>query len=486
MMSSSPLHPAEAAVEQDLHGRVVILDAGHGEGDSPGYAGYVEHVAMLKLAKKIKPLLEARGATVVLTRETDYNTPLHVRGGLINKLALETVKASKQQALLSAATQREADVLQADLLELDRLLAIVQNIIDDPETYAPIYLNAPFDYTYKRKIHPDWQKVFEAEDHPEVQKRFLVISLHSNATAKPINTSLNGADAFYISNSGAKNANYYTSYSNEESSRAFAHLLLDNIDDLGIVKRKVSEQVYMIIREHNVPAVLVENGFHTNAGDRAKLSDDEFLDSLAQVYEASIAEYFNSVIGSLPEKSGVMKTHPVSEWAREGVQTAIERGLVPEELQNNYTDVITRAEFCALAVELIETLTGNPITERKIFDDDRGDVNIRKIGGLGIVAGTGSNNAGGLLFSPGRGIQRQEAAVILARVADFGLYKPLPEGEADFADMRLTYAEQSIRQMRGGGIMSGKPGNLFDPLGSFTREESIITMLKLWDWFVRQ
>jgi len=103
MMSSSPLHPAEAAVEQDLHGRVVILDAGHGEGDSPGYAGYVEHVAMLKLAKKIKPLLEARGATVVLTRETDYNTPLHVRGGLINKLALETVKASKQQALLSAA-----------------------------------------------------------------------------------------------------------------------------------------------------------------------------------------------------------------------------------------------------------------------------------------------------------------------------------------------------------------------------------------------
>ena len=117
---------------------------------------------------------------------------------------------------------------------------------------APIYLNAPFDYAYKRAIHPDWQKIFEYQDDPDIRSRFLVISLHSNATTKPINTSLNGADAFYISNKGVKNANYYTGYTNEEHSFYFGNLLLDRIGTLGIQKRKVSEQVYLMIREHSL------------------------------------------------------------------------------------------------------------------------------------------------------------------------------------------------------------------------------------------
>ena len=125
---------ADAATVQDLTGRVIILDAGHGKGDSPGYAGYVEHETMLKLAHKIKPLLEARGATVHLTRPTEYNTPLHVRAGIINKLALESVREARRREL-AQTPGREAD-LQKDLLEIGRLLAITQNIIDDPDTYC--------------------------------------------------------------------------------------------------------------------------------------------------------------------------------------------------------------------------------------------------------------------------------------------------------------------------------------------------------------
>jgi hypothetical protein len=175
-----------------------------------------------------------------------------------------------------------------------------------------------------------------------------------------------------------------------------------------------------------------------------------------------------------------------SDWAKPMLQEAIGYGIVPTSLQNHYSSDITRGEFCALAVALIETATGKPITERHVFADDSGDVNIQKIGGLSIVTGT---DTAVNLFSPERGLSRQEAAIILDRIArrEAGLNKPLPEGEANFSDLHLTYSDSAItaiKRMRGTspGIMSGLPDGTFDPLGPFTREQSIQTMVRLWQF----
>lgn len=285
----APAAVAAAAAEQDLAGRVIILDAGHGRGNSPGWAGYVEHEAMFKLAQNIKALLEERGATVLMTRASARDVPLPVRTAKINNWALREVRAAMRTA------QREGtapDGIQKDIDEITRLLRIVQQIIDDPDKYAPIYLNSPFDTAYKRKIHPDLQKIFTYQDHPLIRENFLVISLHSNATGRPVNTSVNGANAFYISNSDPKNKNYFVNYANEHRSSTFGRRLLRNIAPLGIRNRGVQENRYHMIREHNLPAVLVENGFHTNAQDRAKLSSDTFLQRLAAVYADTISDYF--------------------------------------------------------------------------------------------------------------------------------------------------------------------------------------------------
>jgi hypothetical protein len=171
-----------------------------------------------------------------------------------------------------------------------------------------------------------------------------------------------------------------------------------------------------------------------------------------------------------------------SSWARDYINTAFGNGIIPTSLQNNYRNNITRAEFCALAVELIETVTGRPITERQVFADDRGDINIRKIGGLGIVTGTGNNAAGERLFAPNDPIQRQQAALILTRVADH-LKKPLPNQAPAFSDNNRmeNWARAPIGQMQATGIMTGSGGN-FDPRGTYTREQSIITMVRMWNW----
>lgn len=302
------------AVERGvLENRVIILDAGHGVGQTSVYEGYNEQETMLKLAKKIKTELESHGATVYMTRPDQNHVDHPVRAALINKWALQEVKNSRQTKLTQTSDQTELNALQNEINEIDRLLKIVQSIIDDPEKNAPIYLNYVYEEPYDKKINPEWQKVFEFQNDPSVRDRFLAISLHSDATGTPADKTINGSTVFHIANTHTYTVNYYNNYSNETRSRQFGEQLLDNMSKLGIVKRNIQFGAYSIIREHNVPAVLVENGFHTNDQDRAKLLDDAFLDKLAVVYTDTITDYFGKFEPlSLPEqKSG---TEPESEF----------------------------------------------------------------------------------------------------------------------------------------------------------------------------
>ena len=57
-----------------------------------------------------------------------------------------------------------------------------------------------------------------------------------------------------------------------------------------------------------------------------------------------------------------------SSRAAERVSAAIAEGVVPEDMQSNFMQAATRAEFCALAVAAYETVHGE-ITGRVTFID---------------------------------------------------------------------------------------------------------------------
>lgn len=266
---------AAAADTGSLKGKTIILDAGHGYGNTNTYAGYDEQVAMFKLAQKIKPLLEARGATVHMTRPTQADVSLYKRAALINMWAMQTVKSA------SARTGGDAK-------EIDRLIGVLQNIIDNPQRNAAAYMNAP--YSTRRKISTDLKKIFDYENTPEVYNRFLVISLHSNATATPINTAAQGADIFIASGGSS-----YYNYSNVQRSSSFGNYLLAKFPKLGVRRNIINSSNLLMVREHNLPGVLVENGFHTNKSDRTLLLSDAFLERLASEYADAISEYFSAL-----------------------------------------------------------------------------------------------------------------------------------------------------------------------------------------------
>ena len=164
-----------------------------------------------------------------------------------------------------------------------------------------------------------------------------------------------------------------------------------------------------------------------------------------------------------------------SSWAAEQVNAAIAAGIVPESLQSKYTQAATRAEFCALAVELYETVTGTEIAERAAFSDTT-DVNVQKMAGLGVVSGVGNG-----AFDPSGTLTREQAAAILTRLAEV-MGRPLAQSSPTFSDNAAisSWAAGAVGQVQAAGIMSGTGSNNFTPQGSYTREQSILTLLRLY------
>ena len=191
----------------------------------------------------------------------------------------------------------------------------------------------------------------------------------------------------------------------------------------------------------------------------------------------TVKAFFNTASGNLTaeipitvEKAGAKVP---SAWAADTVKSAIADNLVPQNLQSNYTTPTTRAEFCALATALYESVMG-PIVERQSFSDTS-DTNVEKMAALGVVNGVGEGR-----FSPDSKLTREQAATMLARLAA-AMGKPLPGQNLTFSDGSSVsaWASDAVGQMQVSGIKGGVGNNTFAPKGDYTREQSIVTMTRL-------
>ena len=181
-------------------------------------------------------------------------------------------------------------------------------------------------------------------------------------------------------------------------------------------------------------------------------------------------------ISSITTEMRITSVDAPSQWAEQLVSAAIANNLVPQQLQSNYTQQATRAEFAALAVTVYETATGSEIAQRKTFDDTT-DINVEKAAAIGVVSGVGNN-----LFSPNAELTSEQAAVMLAQLAQ-ALDNPLPVQAPTFSDAAhiSPWAAGPVGQVQAAGIIGGVGNNIFAPQSAFTREQSIVTMFRLYD-----
>ena len=239
----------------------------------------------------------------------------------------------------------------------------------------------------------------------------------------------------------------------------------------------------------------VSDDFRINRGgdwtfiETASGSPGSFTFVQAGEYTATIAFfmrnfYITAVGGSVfPDSAYIGEAvrqaieRSASAWAQESIEQAISLNLVPAQLQNNFNQAITRADFAALAVTLYETVTGQEVAGRMHFNDTN-DINVQKAGYLRIAGGVGEGN-----FAPNNSLTRQEAAAMLSNLSA-ALGQPLPNASPSFNDNAeiSDWATGVVGQMQASGIMSGSDGN-FMPRGAYTMEQSIITMLRMLERF---
>lgn len=204
---------------------------------------------------------------------------------------------------------------------------------------------------------------------------------------------------------------------------------------------------------------------------------------------------------TLPENN-LLITDGASSWAKPEIQKAASCNLLPYELTERYTQSITRKEFCELIYRLIATefspqsdsrqgqwyAIDNVIAERQLTTDfnsasfsDCSDEKTKFLAAAGIVNGMGDGT-----FSPDTSITREQAATILLRTAEFLGNKTIPTSViTDYSDeLEISdWAKSAVSCVSAMKIMNGVSDSEFSPKGSYTIEQAIATMLRLYEHY---
>ena len=188
-----------------------------------------------------------------------------------------------------------------------------------------------------------------------------------------------------------------------------------------------------------------------------------------------------------------------SEWAREGIASALQKGFVPSDLQGDYMKNITRAEYCRMAVMWVEYDTGRTIEEVLTEKDrtrdpnafsDTNDPYILAAYALGITCGTVAPTASSPgTFTPDGVFTREQAAAMTwntCKSVGRGIGSVPPAGFADIGDAS-GWAVDGMNFCFANGIMQGTSASplMFSPKAAFTREQSILTFDRIGEYSSR-
>ncbi len=109
----------------------------------------------------------------------------------------------------------------------------------------------------------------------------ILISIHQNSFT---DSKVNGSQVFY--------------YDNSEKSKILALNIQEQLNIFANPtnnKKAMPTSTYYLLRETNIPAVIVECGFLTSPDDSYKLSTDEYKDKLAWSIYVATLKYFDDI-----------------------------------------------------------------------------------------------------------------------------------------------------------------------------------------------
>lgn len=166
--------------------------------------------------------------------------------------------------------------------------------VDDP--------SGEFIGLYKKTYDENGYKVIEPELAEALDiigdycgNKYAFISVHVNGVDNA--PEVNGTEIYVQSNGTGLNRYYYTNY-NESERTALATSLKDAMDEILPLnsgkQTKIKYQDLFVLRETNVPSILLELGYVTNLGDRISMLTPEVRNKFAYSIYEGLCKYFLS------------------------------------------------------------------------------------------------------------------------------------------------------------------------------------------------
>ncbi|MDI9519308.1 MAG: N-acetylmuramoyl-L-alanine amidase [Bacillota bacterium] len=169
------------------------------------------------------------------------------------------------------------------------------------------------------------------------------ISIHTNASE---NLSANGTETFIVGFGGEA----------EKLAKAVQNELINTIK---LRNRGIKKDNLHVLRETNMPAILVELAFISNLIEEKLLQNDEFQEKCAIAIAKGICKYLG-VDFKVPKKSKYFKDIPEDHWSIDYFDEAKELGLIQGEGNDisGFGKPITKEIYVTGLVNLYKKLKG--------------------------------------------------------------------------------------------------------------------------------
>lgn len=128
----------------------------------------------------------------------------------------------------------------------------------------------------------------------------IFVSMHHNAMGAANRGTAQGIETYYyqyFTNYPSRINTYYHNNAQRITNSAYLAKQIQNqlIGNTGAINRGVQSNTFVVLRETDIPAVLIEYGFGDNPQELSRLRDSNYQDKLVQATANAIDAYFNNV-----------------------------------------------------------------------------------------------------------------------------------------------------------------------------------------------
>lgn len=171
----------------------------------------------------------------------------------------------------------------------------------------------------------------------------VYVSIHANAYGTTW-TDANGIETFVHTKA-------------ESVSKSLANLIQDKlIKATNLKNRGVKSADFHVLKETNMPALLVECGFMTNPKEAALLKSDDYRRKCAKAIADALIEFYNLKLNREEPKLAERGINKVSSWAEKDWKEATENGYFDGTRPG---EPITREEAAVVINRLRKNLLGS-------------------------------------------------------------------------------------------------------------------------------